>query len=451
MPELMTYAIFWPQHSVLKVGRTWTMDRIRTLTSTGGTVIMLLRDRPEWEEAAALEGLAEDFPRAFATEQSSVTVLPRGRGFTECFRVSTSELEQAIASIFRGIARHGNEQAAADTAGFVSRRGSDEPGRRGGPDGDRAALPLGRFRSGVDDGVEAEGGAVAAPAGHHGGRDRGSSVDPGGPQLSRDLHGPGADVLPAAEAGRGVAPGFVVDPAASARSIPESFWRGSGSFLGWGGREGGEREGVGGEAGRNPSIAFLSDPPAERYSRELSSLWDRAACTRAVVRSAQRIGDFMNEVTPADLKRTRAILAAQQRWWDVVERAALARDFGTFHEQWEWLQSVPKVPPSLRGQQIWLEAERVKAGCYRGDPIVPEDRQLELAMAALGAVESQLPETAESVKALNEAGFDDHQISDRIGVSVRQVLRWRTRMDLPARSHGAAVMAETHTGLGMSA
>ncbi|MEO5920473.1 MAG: hypothetical protein ABIQ01_04945, partial [Pseudolysinimonas sp.] len=78
----MTYAIYWPSAEVMKVGRARTMARIRSLTSTGGQVIILMRDRQASDEQHALAAMRPRFARAFSTELSSTHLLPRGRGFT---------------------------------------------------------------------------------------------------------------------------------------------------------------------------------------------------------------------------------------------------------------------------------------------------------------------------------------------------------------------------------
>ena len=146
----------------------------------------------------------------------------------------------------------------------------------------------------------------------------------------------------------------------------------------------------------------------------------------------------MSEVTRADLRLTRSILEAQQRWWDVVERASLAWDFPTFHELWTWVEQVPKLPPSRRAQMRWLEAQLVAAGCYRGEPIIPRDRQFEIALAAADVAARALPDRVEHVKYFHQFGLNDREIGREVGISDRQVQRLRHRAGLPANSHGGA-------------
>jgi len=93
---VMVYAVYWPKANVLKVGRAWKMSRVRGLMSTGGELLLLMRNCPLWEEGAALKEMRANFDRAFTAELDATHILPRGRGFTECFTVTMAQLQHDI-------------------------------------------------------------------------------------------------------------------------------------------------------------------------------------------------------------------------------------------------------------------------------------------------------------------------------------------------------------------
>ncbi len=157
----MLYAVYWPNESVLKVGRAWKMSRLRGLMRTGAQVVMVVRDRPAGDERAALASLRGLFERAFFTAEESLGILTHGRGFTECFVVPAARFREALATIFRGIANNGHDPAEVHQAGAVSGRGSGEFVAGGSPDSDRLAPVHGRRGAGVSDSGDGEGGSVA--------------------------------------------------------------------------------------------------------------------------------------------------------------------------------------------------------------------------------------------------------------------------------------------------
>jgi hypothetical protein len=116
------YAVYWPDTGVFKVGKAWKSSRLRHLTATGGHVIVLLRQAPDYYEKAALAALRDVFPRAFANADDSLDHLPLGRGWTECFKVSHTEVGAAYKTIVRGIAAYAVQSAAdVESRSVVSR------------------------------------------------------------------------------------------------------------------------------------------------------------------------------------------------------------------------------------------------------------------------------------------------------------------------------------------
>jgi hypothetical protein len=103
-PERTTlYAVYWRTEGVLKVGRCWRAARYRELCATGGEVVFLMRDVPTRWELCALAQLDEHFLPAFEDAAQSEHLLPRGRGFTECFMVAPADLARAVDQIYEGI------------------------------------------------------------------------------------------------------------------------------------------------------------------------------------------------------------------------------------------------------------------------------------------------------------------------------------------------------------
>lgn len=116
----------------------------------------------------------------------------------------------------------------------------------------------------------------------------------------------------------------------------------------------------------------------------------------------------MNAVTAEDVALTRTILLAQQAWNEVAWEAYTARQKAGMFPDWitghEWLATQPVMPPDPLQQIVYAETElRISRGPtvlasravpkkrpYRRKkpPIIPEDRQMAIAMAALEHIES---------------------------------------------------------------
>ena len=283
LPETtMIYAVYWPESNVFKVGRAWKMSRLRGFTATGGHILLLMRDCPLWEENAALSELRTVFARAFRAEHEALLVLPRGRGFTECFSVAASQLGAAFDAIFRGIAKHGHEQGKSVADGSV--RGRKVPGVAvgGAVDGRGVEVEGGRPRAGIGEFGSGESGCVETVVGDFGGGDRRSSVDVGRSGLHRIVSGRRPSLVCDGGVAGGISSGAFEAAAAAEGCVPEILQRVSRVPLGCGGRGGvGERERVGGP-GRGSWLEFLwrrrspvfvlQDSPSPTYSGELSAL-----------------------------------------------------------------------------------------------------------------------------------------------------------------------------------
>lgn len=99
------YAVYWLARGVFKVGRAQQDRRWRGLTATGGKVVLMMRDRNPIDERAALAELDATFERAFTRDRDSEDILPRGRGFTECFRVASDQVMDALKTIYQACPR----------------------------------------------------------------------------------------------------------------------------------------------------------------------------------------------------------------------------------------------------------------------------------------------------------------------------------------------------------
>lgn len=198
----MIYAVYWPERNVLKVGRAWKMSRLRGLMETGGRVLLLMRDCPLWEEQAALSELRLTFVRAFATEQEGSSILPRGRGFTECFRVAVADLEHAVKTIFRGIARHDYQLNAASAAGHSDRAASEHVACGSALDRDRVADVRRRSRSGGSRPTSVAVSDLARRSTHHDVNGGGSRLGAGRGGVCRNLRRGGETLFALARWGK---------------------------------------------------------------------------------------------------------------------------------------------------------------------------------------------------------------------------------------------------------
>jgi len=249
---VMVYAVYWPKANVLKVGRAWKMSRVRGLMSTGGELLLLMRNCPLWEEGAALKEMRANFDRAFTAELDATHILPRGRGFTECFTVTMAQLQHAIDTIFRGIARHGYEQAKDAAAGHLHGRSSDRTGPGGATDGDRAAVARGRSREGVGESRTGEGRGVAVVTGNQSRGAGNAPVGAGSGGVHHPVRGGRADVLRdhgmAGSEPRGTLAAPGTGGPVDAPVLPEHLWKLARGLHGCGEGESRERERRGGRS-----------------------------------------------------------------------------------------------------------------------------------------------------------------------------------------------------------
>lgn len=122
------------------------------------------------------------------------------------------------------------------------------------------------------------------------------------------------------------------------------------------------------------------------------------------------------DVALADLERTHQVLVEQEQWNQAIGEAYRSRcaagTFATWSEGIEWICSLPKLPPDPAEQIVWVQSEyrltqgRIVNGPLRGTkrpykrkkpPVISKERQLEIAVAALEAIErNQAAEAAQS-------------------------------------------------------
>jgi hypothetical protein len=191
----MLYAIHWPESGVLKVGRAHSMSRIWSLTAMGGRVVSLLRDTPRSWEQGALAEMDATFERAFQSWGEALHHLPRGSGFTECFRVTTGQLHFAVRTICRGIKRYGYQSDPVGAAEVLPGGGLPSVAVAGEDDVSGVDDVRGRLRERVVQSGVVEVGVVASGGDNLGGVDRGTSGVFGGRRVSASVHGGFSDVL----------------------------------------------------------------------------------------------------------------------------------------------------------------------------------------------------------------------------------------------------------------
>jgi len=171
------YAVYWAVEGVLKIGQCCRASRYRELCATGGDVVFLMRDVPARWEYCALAQLDEFYQPAFASAAEAESILPRGRGFTECFAVAPDDLWAAVDQIYEGIVRYGDDAKTGADAGGVRSRGVVESAAGGAVDGDRAAAVCGRSRPGEGECPADAGEAVPVGRGQVGADGGGASAD----------------------------------------------------------------------------------------------------------------------------------------------------------------------------------------------------------------------------------------------------------------------------------
>ncbi len=278
------YAVYWRAEGVLKVGRCRSSSRYRELCATGGEVVFLMRDVPARWEVCALAQLDEHFPAAFATYPDSEHILPRGRGFTECFTVEPADLARAVDQIYEGIIRYGDDTRKNDHAEPVEARGVVEPPADDAADDGRLAPVCGRSRSGAGERVAHAGGDLPVGPGHLGSAGDGDAHRVGRRRV-RGLVRRGRGVV---FRGDGLAegrPSRRLPVSASAFAIDSRAVRGGGE-----GREGERERERGGERERRtahrpePSpITLLPEPPSHgRIRGTMQGMWQSTTTAKGL-------------------------------------------------------------------------------------------------------------------------------------------------------------------------
>lgn len=103
------YVIVFPKAGVLKIGWRTSARRLIELQAAGGILIDEYRDVDKSWERVGREALAELFPPAFTSRQEAENVLPRGAGWTDCFRLAPRDIDLALHAILRAGIERGND------------------------------------------------------------------------------------------------------------------------------------------------------------------------------------------------------------------------------------------------------------------------------------------------------------------------------------------------------
>lgn len=136
-----------------------------------------------------------------------------------------------------------------------------------------------------------------------------------------------------------------------------------------------------------------------------------------------------------DLDRAYRVLAEQEAWNQTVGMVFRWFSFPDWPSSAEWFALVPREPLVGEALEGWVAYQWVRSG----RPVIPEGRQLEIALACLP--DEDAPRVLESrEKSAREeqvrAGWaqakSDRQIADATGISAQQVFRIRRRLHLPA-------------------
>lgn len=290
-PETTTlYAVYWPEQGVLKVGRCWRASRYRELCATGGRVVFLMRDVPTRWELCALAQLDEHFLPAFTSAAESEHILPRGRGFTECFSVAPADLWAAVDQIYEGIVRYGDDTTKDDHTGGVLAGGAAEPAAGGAADGDLAATVRGRSGAGEGERQADAGELLPAGSDHDGFDDRGAPADAGRRRVPDVVRRRRVDVL----CDVGVAdgrPGEGLEVPCTARR--ERFARRSRFIRGGGEGErarGSGREGPCSNRSRSAITVLPSSPGIRGDRRSVQGVWQGPPAAEGLGRREVRRG-----------------------------------------------------------------------------------------------------------------------------------------------------------------
>lgn len=120
LPRLgMTYAVWFENLHVLKVGRCYKDTRFRSMLERGGRLVFVDWGTIAEQEQTILALLRQYFMPSFTGENDPAAglILPGGRGWSECFSIATvEEFEQACWLYMRGIDEYAG-QAATIAAG----------------------------------------------------------------------------------------------------------------------------------------------------------------------------------------------------------------------------------------------------------------------------------------------------------------------------------------------
>lgn len=150
---------------------------------------------------------------------------------------------------------------------------------------------------------------------------------------------------------------------------------------------------------------------------------------------ASPVDNRVSEVVEEDLRRAYRVLAEQEAWNTTVGMVFRWFSFPDRPASAEWFASVPREPLTGEALEAWVALMWVRSG----HPVIPEARQLEIAVACLpdeGA--PRLVDTREKTSREEQvrAGWaqqkSDRQIADATGISSQQVFRIRRRLQLPA-------------------
>lgn len=116
------YVMVFPKAGVLKIGWRTSARRLVELQAAGGILIDEYRDVDKSWERVGREALAELFPPAFASRDDAAHVLPRGAGWTDCFRLAPRDIDLALHAILRAGIERGNDFGQNPPATTIWRR-----------------------------------------------------------------------------------------------------------------------------------------------------------------------------------------------------------------------------------------------------------------------------------------------------------------------------------------
>lgn len=135
------------------------------------------------------------------------------------------------------------------------------------------------------------------------------------------------------------------------------------------------------------------------------------------------------------MHRAYRVLAEQEVWNTTVGMVFRWFSFPDRPASAEWFASLPREPLTGEALEGWVALMWVRSG----HPVIPEDRQLEIAVACLPDVDAprvvdtrEKSTREEQVRAGWAQAKSDRQIAEASGISAQQVFRIRRRLHLPA-------------------